>query len=173
MELSANSVGFLLIDVQEKLMSKILDPASIKKRQEILLTSCSLLDIPIVITEQYPQGLGKTVLSCPVTPFEKTSFSCLGDATIAEALKARKSWLIAGIESHVCVLQTVRALLRASFTPIVLQDAISSRTALDHTSALQEMRTMGVRVTTTETVLFELLQDAKHPKFKEISALIK
>lgn len=172
MGLSPNSTGFLLIDVQEKLMPKMHDQ-SILNRQEIMLKSSSLLDMPIIITEQYPAGLGKTVLDCSVHPLEKTAFSCLGNRQVVDALKMRKNWLIAGIESHVCVLQTVRALVEAGYTPIVLQDAISSRSSLDHTSALQEMRAMGVRVSTTETVLFELLQDAKHPHFKAISSLIK
>jgi isochorismate hydrolase len=99
----------------------------------------------------------------------------LGDSLIKEEIKkaARTYWIVAGIESHVCILQTVRDLLKNGYTPVVVQDAISSRNQLDHTSALQEMRALGARITTTETLLFELMQDAKHPHFKAISALIK
>ncbi len=151
----------------EKLTSKV----------ALLYKACSLLEIPTIVTEQYPQGLGKTVAALSITTkaYEKTAFSCLGDTIIKKAImdSGITTWIVAGIESHVCVLQTVRDLVHMKIHPIVVQDAISSRTLLDHQSALQEMRAMNARITTTETLIFELLQDAKHPLFKEISRLVK
>lgn len=169
--------SLLLIDIQEKLFAKVLGQTALASRLEILSKACTLLQIPIVLTEQYPQGLGKTidVLNHIPVSFEKTAFSCLGDEKIKKAIIASgcKSWIIAGIESHVCVLQTVHDLLQNNMKPVVVQDAISSRNMADHTSAIEEMRSMGARITTTETLLFELLQDAKHPQFKPISQLIR
>lgn len=174
--------GLLIIDVQEKLMPKIFEHEKLLSRLQILSKACTLLGIPIVVTEQYPQGLGKTVdglasISFENTAllFEKTAFSCLGDPELGDRILDLEVdlWIIAGIESHVCVLQTVRDLIENDKEVIVVQDAISSRNLLDHNSALQEMQSWGARITTTETLLFELLQDAKHPCFKEISRLIK
>lgn len=143
------------------------------ERTQLFYKACSILGIPTIITEQYPQGLGKTVFECSEKPYEKSSFSCLGEPKVVKALKERKNWLIAGIEAHVCVLQTVRDLLKHGYTPIVLKDAISSRNKVDLESSLDEMKRLSVRITTVETVLFELMQDARHPHFKELSRLIK
>lgn len=169
--------SLLLIDIQEKLFAKVANNTQLASRLEVLSKACTLLQIPIILTEQYPQGLGKTIdilKNFPVS-FEKTAFSCLGDEKIKKAILASgcHSWIVAGIESHVCVLQTVRDLLLHNMTPIVVQDAISSRNLLDHNSALQEMRTLGARITTTETLLFEILQDSKHPQFKQISLALR
>ncbi len=139
----------------------------------MLYKACTLLAIPTLVTEQYPQGLGKTVLSLNEKPYEKTSFSCLGADCIQGALREKSIWLIAGIEAHVCVFQTVKDLLKQGYTPVVLQDAISSRHKIDLASSLEEMKRLSIRITTVETVLFELIKDAKHPKFKELSRLIK
>jgi nicotinamidase-related amidase len=167
----------LVIDVQARLTPKILGHDELVKRIELLSKACTLLQIPTIVTEQYPQGLGSTIVTLSGEPkkLEKTAFSCLGDSAIRKEVIGAKNtaWIVCGIESHVCVLQTVRDLTRAERHPIVVQDAISSRSLLDHNSALQEMRAMGARITSCETLLFELLQDAKHPAFKEISALLK
>ncbi|MCE5294031.1 MAG: isochorismatase family protein [Chlamydiales bacterium] len=177
MDLSPKNTGLLLVDIQEKLFGKIYEHDKLLTKLQILARASSLLEIPIFLTEQYPQGLGKTVqvIADITQAHPKTTFSVLGDSLIKEELKkaARDYWIVAGIESHVCILQTVRDLLKNGYKPIVVQDAISSRNLLDHTSALQEMRALGARITTTETLLFELMQDAKHPHFKAISTLIK
>ena len=143
----------------------------LKKKLSLLTYAASLLNIPLYLTEQYPEGLGKTILELnPHKSYTKTAFSCLG--ALKEDL-ATPYWIVAGIESHVCVLQTVRDLIKSGKQVVVLQDAIASRSLLDHTSALQEMRAMNARITTVETLLFELLQDAKHPQFKAISQAVK
>lgn len=171
------SHNLLFIDIQEKLFPKIFEHEKLLLKLQILQKASTLLEIPLLITEQYPQGLGKTLPSLmqDYIPHEKTTFSCIADPVIKEKILKlqQNTWIVAGIESHVCVLQTVKDLLANNISTIVLQDAIASRNPLDHRSAVQEMRAMGARITTTETLLFELMHDAKHPQFKAISSLIK
>jgi nicotinamidase-related amidase len=173
------SCALLLIDVQEKLFPKIHDHEKLAKRLQILIEACIQLDIPIFITQQNPSGLGPTISTiCALTDqkqFEKMHFSCLQDPIIKEELLKQKAstWILAGIETHICLLQTAYDLLVANKNVIVPRDTTSSRSALDYSSALEELKTQGARVTSTETLLFELLQTAKHEKFKIISQLIK
>jgi len=175
LELLPDSCALLVVDIQEKLFGKVLGADRLLERITLLYKGCKILNIPVVVTEQYPQGLGKTVLAVEEAPLAKTAFSCARDPATKKAIEYcnKKVWILCGIESHVCILQTVKSLLKEGFTPIVVQDAISSRNELDHSSSLQEMRALGVRITTVETVLFELIKDAQHPQFKELSRLIK
>ncbi len=175
MDLSPNTLGLLLIDIQEKLFPKVHEHEKLLQNIEILQKGCKLLLIPSLLTEQYPQGLGKTMepLREGHKAHEKTTFSCFKDPKIQKELLAKESWIIAGIESHICVFQTVQDLLHHNKKCIVIQNAISSRNVLDHNSALQEMRALGARITTVETLLFEMVQDAKNPHFKAISGLVK
>ena len=176
-KITAKSSALLLVDIQEKLFAKVHEKEQLFVRLLQLANALSLLQVPIFVTEQYPQGLGKTIddLASFGQKFEKTAFSCLADDTIRSMLLSSEhsNWIVAGIESHVCILQTVEDLLRTDKRVYVVQDAISSRHLLNHQSALQEMRAMGACITTVETLLFRLLEDAKHPYFKEISQLIK
>jgi len=161
--------------------------ASVERGAEILNTLCKLvkgfqiLGLPILISEQYPQGLGPTVaplqtqLGEAYRPSVKTSFSCMDDPDFQHCAAALPylQWIVVGIEAHICVLQTVKGLLRAGKQVAVLNDAISSRSIYDFSTAIAEMRDAGARVTCAESVLFELLKDSKHPHFKSISELIK
>lgn len=169
-------LGLLLIDVQEKLFPKVCNYDLLLKKLQILISACDILEIPILQTEQYPQGLGET-LSLLKRPrnMAKTAFSCLGDEKIAKEIlnSPVEGWILAGIETHVCVLQTAKDLKRAMREVIVPVDAVSSRYPLDHETALEELRAAGVRVTTIETILFEILGDSKESHFKAISRLIK
>lgn len=177
MDRSLSTYLLLLIDIQEKLVPKLVGYEQLIDRINTLSELATLLSLPTIVTEQYPKGLGRTVVTTPPDAkyFEKTTFSCLGDKAIHAAVRAagRKNILIAGIESHICVLQTVKDLVKEGYTPIVLQDALASRAIIDHHSSLQEMRAMHVRVSTLETLAFELVQDAKNPLFKAVSGLIK
>ncbi len=171
----------LVVDMQEKMF------AAVDRGPDILHTMCKLikgfqiLKLPILVSEQYPEGLGPTVpplqtlLGENYSPWVKSTFSCLNDQTFADYVVASPylQWVVVGIEAHVCVLQTVKGLLKLGKQVTVLNDAITSRSIYDFSTAIAEMRDAGARISCSETVLFELLQDSKHPQFKEISQLIK
>lgn len=179
--LEPSNTVLLIVDMQEKIF------ASVERGPEILNTICKfvkglqMLDLPILVSEQYPQGLGKTLLPLQMQlgnayqPWVKSTFSCLDDPAFLRhaTLLPRHQWIVVGIEAHICVLQSVKGLLRAGKQVAVLNDAISSRSIYDFSTAIAEMRDAGARVTCAETVLFELMRDSKHPQFKSISDLIK
>lgn len=170
-------IGTLLIDVQDRLFPRVANCERLESKLITLINACKILDIPVVVTEQYPQGLGETIapLKSAGIPMTKTAFSCLGDEAINKKILESNidTWILAGIETHVCVLQTAKDLLVAGKVPIIALDAVSSRNLLDHETALAELRSASVRLTTIETILFELLGDSKHCHFKEISKLVK
>ena len=166
--------GLLVVDVQEKLVAAVKEPADWVERVEILVKAAKLLEIPVGITEQVPTKLGKTVPAIlqaagKVAPISKTLFS----AAEAGRSLGKKKVLVAGCETHVCIRQTVYDLRLKEIQPVLVADAVGSRRDSDRQLALQEMRHDGIVVATTEAVLFELLETAEHPKFKEIQALIK
>ncbi len=162
--------------MQESIMSKVERSCDIALNALKVINGARILQMPIITSEQYPEGLGKTIpaISGALTtpPIAKTSFSCMGSDELKRALD-RPNWIIVGIEAHVCVLQTAKDLFEAGHNPIVLNDAISSRSIFDYSTAIAEMRDLGIRVSSVETVLFELIQDSKHESFKQISSLVK
>lgn len=180
-KLSKGRTGLLVVDVQEKLIS--LEDRSVEVLQTIqkVIKGFQILKLPILVTEQYPQGLGSTVagikslLGDSQIYLSKTTFSCLGDDSIKDSIKKMglNQWVIIGIEAHVCVLQTARDLLEAGYHVVVLNDAITSRSVYDFATAIAEMRDYGIRISSSETILFELLHDSTSPEFKKISQLIK
>lgn len=172
--LKISETGLLIVDVQEKLVPAVPEPAGWVGKAEILVKAARLLEIPVAITEQVPAKLGKTVSEIQqaagrVGTSSKSAFSAV------EAGKAlgRKRILVAGCEAHVCVRQTVYDLRQKEVQPVLVADAVGSRRDTDRQLALQEMRQDGIVIASTEAVLFELLETAEHPKFKEIQALIK
>jgi len=172
--LQPTETGLLVVDVQEKLVPAVKEPADWVERVEILVKAAKLLGMPVAITEQVPAKLGKTLPAVllaagKVSPISKTKFSA------AEAGKdlGKKRVLVAGCETHVCIRQTVYELRLREVQPVLVADAVGSRKDSDRQFALQEMRHDGIVVTTTEAVLLELLETAEHPKFKEIQGLIK
>lgn len=177
--LDRKNTGLLLVDVQEKLFSKVEHSCEVWQTMSKAVKGFQILDLPILVSEQYPQGLGRTVqplmtlLGSGQTYYTKTTFSCAGEEALFNKLRERTQWVIAGIEAHVCVLQTARDLVHAGLQVVVLNDAISSRSIYDFSTAVAELRDCGVRISSTETVLFELLRDSKSPEFKQMSALIK
>lgn len=173
--------ALLIVDMQEKIF------AQVDRGLEILKTLCQLvkafqiLSLPILISEQYPEGLGKTiqplqeVLGSAYQPWSKSTFSCLDDKKMAAHIDSLpySQWVVVGIESHICVLQTVKSLLLRGKKVVVPNDTITSRSIYDFSTAIAEMRDNGARISCAETILFELLKDSNHPKFALISALIK
>lgn len=180
-ELKAEEVGLLVVDMQEKLFPLIEHPCEVLEKSLKLIKGCQLLNIPIVLSEQYPKGLGSTIEAIrktagpEVKALSKTTFSCLKDPLIEKEIKAMpcSQWIVMGIEAHVCVLQTARSLIQAGKQVIIANDAISSRSIYDFSTAIAELRDMGARISSTETILFDLIGDSQHAEFKALSALIK
>ena len=177
MSLNQDNTLFFIIDIQEKLLNAVFNKESLHKSAKILAESAKVLNIPLIVTEQYPQGLGSTVVAVKDSAivFEKFAFSALADSLLVEELKnANKNEIVIfGIETHICVYQTAIDLLDAGFNVTLVRDASGSRSEIEHDSALECLRQYGVNVKTTEMILFELLKSAKHPNFKEVQTLIK
>ena len=178
--LSVDNSVLLVIDVQEKLFRAIHQKEQLLDNLQRLIKGIKVLEIPILLTEQYPQGLGATIpeiaqLVSVIKPFPKVCFNCCGDAAFLQAFKKlnRKQVLIAGIESHVCVYQTAADLLTAGYEVYVVRDGVSSRTEQNIDIGLKMMAQLGAKITSTETALFELLKVAKGDKFKAISKIVK
>lgn len=176
--MSAADTGLLIIDVQQKLVPLVAGAERIVWNIDRLLTGAQMFGVQAIATEQYPKGLGPTVdplRSSLGAVFSKTSFSALGAPELCDELRARPNgkWLVAGIESHVCVQQTVLDLACQGFRVYVAIDAIGARHEIDHQQALRRMESAGATLTTTEAALFEWCQDSTHPRFKELSELIK
>lgn len=175
------STGLLVIDFQEKLFPHVDHACEALTQALKAIEGCRLLNLPILVSEQNPQGLGRTVepirkiLGSTQNYFSKTAFSCLKTKDIETEIHSLpiNQWIIVGLEAHICVLQTARDLVSHGKQAIVLNDAISSRSIYDFSTAIAEMRDFGARITSTETILFELLEDSKDPEFKSICHLIK
>lgn len=180
-ELNPENAVLLIVDVQEKLFPLVEHPCEMLDKGLKLIQGCRLLKMPIMITEQYPKGLGQTIEAITESAgeeakvFSKTTFSCFRDPVIEKEMEttSRIQWIVMGIEAHVCIFQSVRSLLEKGKEVVVVNDAISSRSIYDFSTAIAELREMGARISSTEAILFELLQDSKHPDFKAFSALIK
>jgi nicotinamidase-related amidase len=170
----------LVIDIQKKLFPFITDNDKLQSNVVKLIKGLKILDIEIITTEQYSKGIGRTiepVLAELTTDFvfEKMSFSCCGIDNFNYYLKSRgkKNVIIAGIESHVCVLQTVLDLIEEGYQPVVINDCISSRNIDDKIIALERMKSAGAIISTTESILFEMLEVSGTETFKAISKIIK
>ena len=170
----------IAVDFQVRLMPAMYNCEEVEKKAEMFIKGCRLLDVPILVTQQYTKGLGDTLPSIKdafgeFEHIEKTAFSCLRDKGFAKKLKesGRKNVIVAGIEAHVCVQQTVLDLLDGGYTVYVVADCISSRSEADHKYAEERMRQAGAVITTAEAVLFEFLLGAEHPMRKEVSGLVK
>jgi len=183
--LTAENSVLLLIDVQEKLISAIppVKAEELVPSCAILLQAASLLDVEVVATEQYPSGLGPTVEPlasqlqelCDSPPLEKKTFSCgvFGEKFDALREAGKRQIVLAGIETHVCVLQTALDLLAAGWEVQLVIDASASRREADYVTAICRLEASGAFLTTTETVLFEWCGTAERDEFKEISSLIR
>ena len=170
----------LMIDFQERLFPFIHQNEKLLNNVPILIEGLKALGIHIFVTEQYVKGLGPTVEPIAkalgdIKRIEKMSFSCCDEPRIMEgiAVAARENIIIAGIESHVCVLQTVVDFARNGYHPIVVEDCISSRKENDKRIAMERMKKEGAFITTYESILFELLRYSGTEQFKAISRLVK
>lgn len=173
------NVVLLVVDMQDRLLPAMQDSAAITAATVRMIQACQVLEIPVIATEQYPRGLGRT---CPsvsqalgqLALIEKVRFSaCVPE--VAEQIKqhGRPAVIVVGIEAHVCIQQTVLDLLREQRTVYVCADATGSRRQFDAQIALHRMRQAGAIVTTTESLLFEMLGSAQGSAFKRILEIVK
>jgi nicotinamidase-related amidase len=178
----ANTI-LLVIDVQEKLMPVIHEHENVVRNLERLIRGCHILGVPVIVTEQYVKGLGSTVepirraldeTGAP-RPIEKSCFSAPRcDAFAAQlAALARRQVLVAGVETHVCVYQSVLDLLAAQYSVSLVADAVSSRTARNRDIALHRLGSEGAKLSSTEMVLFELLVESGTDEFRAIARLVR
>lgn len=178
-ELIGDETVLIVIDVQEKLVSAMKYGKQVIQNTNTIISLAKKLEIPIIVTEQYPKGLGKTVSDVSnnieeAFTFEKTTFSgCTSEVISALAGLGRKKIIITGTETHVCVFQTVRDLLTQGYQVFLVRDAVCSRFKDNYLNGLSLISSMGAVVTNTETVFFDLLKQSGTPLFKELSKLIK
>lgn len=170
----------LVIDIQERILPVIHEVETVVVNTLKLVNGFRIMDIPIYYTEQYPKGLGGTEARIKEALgdsklFEKLSFSCFGAGDLFEELKQKgiEQVVVCGVESHVCVQQTVLDLLSNGFQVDLAADAVSSRRKFDYETALNRMRVNGAEVTVTESILFELLNVCGTDEFKAVSKLVK
>ncbi len=178
MILNEDNTLFLVIDIQEKLVRAIFNKDVLVKNSQILIESAQILDLPMIVTEQYPQGLGESIEGIKVATsqvFIKTDFNALTDELLFQTLqKSNKNQIVVfGIETHICVYQTVLSLLENGYEVIVVADACGSRKEFEYKMSLDLLRASGAKIETTEIVLFELLKSSEHPSFRAIQKLIK
>lgn len=185
----------VIIDMQERLMPAMKDGEDAEAALVKLARGCRILEVPVLVTQQYTKGLGSTVPEVekavaggffardgmgeesvrPFEPVEKTSFSAMGEPAFVSALKAsgRKTVILTGVESHVCVQQTCLDLLEEGYSVFLAVDCVASRRNSDKKQAVRRMTQAGAVGTTFESVLFELTGGAKEEGFRQISALVK
>lgn len=180
MRIHKEHTSAIVIDIQERLFPHIHENKVLEKNVNLLIQGLNLLKIPVIVTEQYRKGLGPTIESVSGSlidfhPIEKLSFSCCDESKFLKdlMLKNSKHVIIAGIEAHVCVLQTVIDLVDNGFHPVVVEDCVSSRKANDKHMAIERMRSEGAVITTYESILLEICRVAGNDTFKAISQLIK
>ncbi len=192
MRVSIKSVIFVMVDIQEKFKKHISDIDKLVKNVNMLNKFSEIMELPLLVTEQYPEGLGKTLDSIYLPAgyhlFTKNRFSIfephiedhldlLQDERrfliIREDDIIKKHLVFYGIETHVCIIQSVLEALEKNYKPIVVADAVSSISGFDHDIALDRIKKEGATIVSTEMLLFELLRGSFHPHFKEVSRLVK
>jgi len=170
----------VVVDIQEKFKDIIHGMGEVIARARRLVEFCQELDIPVLVTEQYPRGLGETVAAVRdgfngFDPVEKMHFSCAGSPDFNRALEKtrRDQVILCGIETHVCVYQTAADLLRAGRQVVVAADAVSSCSAANRQLGLDAMRALGVQVLGTQMLMFEILRVAGTERFRKVAPLLK
>lgn len=178
--LDRNNVALVIIDIQERLAVVMKEKNKVINNCLHLIELSKLLNMPIILTEQYPKGLGPTVEEIKnalpeYKPIEKLTFSCCDEPSFFEKIKKidKKTLILSGMETHVCILQTCIGLLSSGYNVHIAKDAICSRTKDNWKTGIEFMRDAGAVITCTETVLFQLLKIAGTQEFKTIAARIK
>ncbi|RPI12916.1 MAG: hydrolase [Ignavibacteriae bacterium] len=180
LRIKAEETAAVCVDIQSRLFPIIHENEQLKKNVITLINGLKVLDIPLLVTQQYTKGLGETVDEIKeaigeYNYIEKMSFSCCGDTGFMDRLREldKKNVILMGIESHVCVLQTALDLIDNGYTPVLIADCVSSRKPNDKKFALKRMKSAGAILSTYESILFELTVVSGTEKFKQIAKLIK
>ncbi len=180
MRILQKETAAVVVDLQERLLPHIYDGKKVLQNCIKLIEGLQILSLPVIVTQQYTKGLGQTdpAIIGKFSEFnyiEKTAFSCFEEPAFKEevSIMGKKNIIICGIESHVCVLQTCLDLIDGGFTPVIVEDCVSSRNPDDKNVAIKRMRQEGSRITTLESLLFELTRSAGSELFKSISRLVK
>ncbi|MFQ5976619.1 MAG: isochorismatase family protein [Candidatus Heimdallarchaeota archaeon] len=178
--LEPNDSVLILIDPQEKLMPFVKNHQQVTNNMVLLIETAKLLNLPIVATKQYSKGLGNIVppIKDSIREYahfihDKLSFDCFQSDAFADALMGFRTILVAGIEAHICVTQTVLSALRADYVVHVASDAVSSRTELDWKIGLNRMERAGAIRSSSEMITYELLKEAGTPEFKKLLPLLR
>ena len=179
--LNSEDSFLLVIDIQEKFMPVVHNADELIHNTGIMIQAAYELNIPIVVSEQFPRGLGSTAehlknLLRPETRiFEKTAFSCMGDLRLTNYIKSlkRHQVIVTGLEAHVCVNQTVHHLLESGYEPHIIRDAITSRNPNNKSTTIRKMVRSGAVLSCTEMALFEMMRGSTHPAFRSVQKLIK
>ncbi len=178
--ISKEGAIIIVIDIQEKLFPKMARKEELIRNVEKLIRFAGIMKIPILLTEQYPKGLGRTIVEVKnilpkVKPIEKVEFSCLRSEKFKEAIEklGAKTLIITGIETHICVTQTALDGVKKGYRVCVVRDAVTSRSLDDESLALERMRQCGVTIVSTEMLIYEMLGKAGTPEFKEALKLVK
>lgn len=176
---NADNSLLLLIDVQGKLAQLMHEREALFNQMQILLQGCQAIGLPVLWAEQVPHKLGPTIPALAQhlpeqKPIAKQTFSCLREGEFERTLKAskRRQLIVMGIETHICVMQTCLDALAEGYEVYIVADAVGSRSVDNKTQAIERLRQAGATITTTESILFELMIDAEHPAFRTIQKLI-
>ena len=178
--ISIQNTQLVVVDIQGKLSQIVYDSDNMLRNSRILIEGCRILDIPIVWLEQLPDKLGNThpliaeVLN-GLSPIAKSSFSALGNDKFVEHIErnCRKQIILSGIEAHICVYQTAVDFIDKGYEMFVAADTVSSRSEGNRHIGIEAMRQEGVKILSTEAILFALMKGADHLKFREIAKLVK
>ena len=180
--LDANHCALLVVDIQERLLPPIFQKEQLLKNSQLLIRAASVLKIPALVTTQYAKGLGSIVpeiasLLPEIEPIDKHMFSCFGSDTFCSMLKRvpgnRTTVLLCGMESHICVMQTALGALREGYMVHVASDAVSSRTEWNWKMGLDRMAGAGAIISSTETIIYELMKSSGSQAFKELLPYLK
>ncbi len=178
--LNREKTALLVIDIQERILGVMQNGDKVVENSIMLINGAKILALPIYLTEQYPKGLGETANKIKKeldgkSAIQKMSFSCFGAENLFSEFKQKgiTQIVVTGIETHVCVQQTVLDLLANNFQVNVAADAVSSRHEIDYKTALERMKVNGAEITTSESILFELLNICGTQEFKEILKIVK
>jgi nicotinamidase-related amidase len=179
-ELNKENSLLLVIDIQENFRKVIHEFNRVVDNSKKLIKAFEIFNIPIIVTEQYPKGLGETVSEIKgglkeYSYVEKLSFDCFNDDKFLEVIKEKEAinLIICGIESHICVFQSVMSALKEGYNVYLVADAVSSRKKGDYDIALKRMMQEGAKLVSIEMIIFQMMKDSKDENFKEISGIVK